>query len=279
MSRASSVLALTVAVAGLSLVAGLAWPGPVPGTEDEPPPAAGRARAGSGPVVVELFTSQGCSSCPPADRLLGRLAVGDGPAAGVEVIPLAFHVDYWNYIGWTDPFSDPAWSRRQRRYAEAMRSGRVYTPQLVVDGGAHCVGSDVERVGEEIARAAASVPAGEVELAVGDGDDGRLVLDVTARVREGAAGEWRAMVAVFENDLTTPVPRGENAGRSLENGRVVRRLVEAFALPAVAGSSRSERLEVEVEEGWDRRNLGVAVFLQDPETLRIHGAAVRHLDG
>ena len=254
------------AVFGLTSLAGLA----AAGGDDPAPPAA------RGPVVVELFTSQGCSSCPPADRLLARL--GEEDPRGV--VALAFHVDYWNYIGWTDPFSSAAWSERQRRYARTLESGRVYTPQVVVDGGVHCVGSDEERVRREIERAARRSAAGEVALALGAANGHRLELEVTARVRHGAEGErWQAMVALFESGLVTSVPRGENAGRSLGNSRVVRRLTEAFSLPARAGAARSEKIELELEEGWKRRNLGVAVFLQDPVTLRIHGAAVRYLEG
>src|SRR5262245_2326035 len=107
-------------------------------------PAAGDPRSRridpGAPVVVELFTSQGCSSCPPADRLLGEL-VRDGAIADRPVIALSFHVDYWNRLGWTDPFSRPAWSARQQAYADAMRDGRVYTPQLVIAGRSHVVGS------------------------------------------------------------------------------------------------------------------------------------------
>src|ERR1700681_1033381 len=99
---------------------------------------------GRGPVVVELFTSQGCSSCPPADRLLSRLQ-GDSRTAGT-VIPLAFHVDYWNRLGWSDPFSSAAWSERQMTYAKALHSNRIYTPQLVVGGRAECVGSEERQV-------------------------------------------------------------------------------------------------------------------------------------
>jgi len=103
------------------------------------------ATSASGPVVVELFTSQGCSSCPPADRLLSKLS--RDPRLAGRVIPLAFHVDYWDYIGWRDPFASPRWSQRQKDYARVFRSNRIYTPQLVVSGSTEGVGSqDVQRV-------------------------------------------------------------------------------------------------------------------------------------
>ena len=105
------------------------------------PPAAAPA---NGPVVLELFTSQGCSSCPPADRLLSKL--GSDPKLAGRVIPLAFHVDYWDYIGWHDPFDAPRWSQRQQAYARAFHSNRIYTPQLVVDGHSECVGSEESEV-------------------------------------------------------------------------------------------------------------------------------------
>ena len=108
----------------------------------------------TGPIVIELFTSQGCSSCPPADRLLSRLA-SDPKLAG-RVIPLAFHVDYWNYIGWQDPFSSPRWSERQRSYGRTFRSNRIYTPQLVVGGRTDCVGSQEGEVMKKIGEALAS---------------------------------------------------------------------------------------------------------------------------
>src|SRR5690348_11228611 len=102
------------------------------------------AAPGNGPVVVELFTSQGCSSCPPADRLLSKL--GEDPRFAGKVLPLSFHVDYWNSIGWQDPFSSARWSARQNDYARAFRSDRIYTPQTVVNGTSECVGNDERAV-------------------------------------------------------------------------------------------------------------------------------------
>ncbi len=225
-------------------------------------------------VLLELFTSQGCSSCPPADRLLARLAAEEGSG----VVPLAYHVDYWNYIGWTDPFSSARWSERQSRYARrAFDTGRVYTPQVVVDGEADCVGSNEKRVRREIERARSRADDGELTLAVRSAASAdRLALEIGARVLRAAPGEtWDVMVALFEDDLVTPVPRGENGGRTLENSRVVRALAKAFSLPAEAGAERSQRWEIDLGEGWKRSDLGVAAFLQDPESMRVHGAAVR----
>ena len=108
---------------------------------------------GRTPVVVELFTSEGCSSCPPADELLAKLDKTQ-LIAGVEIIPLEFHVDYWNELGWTDPFSSSLFSERQNSYARAFGNGRIYTPQMVVDGGAEFVGSNSGRAYEAIRRAA-----------------------------------------------------------------------------------------------------------------------------
>src|SRR6185436_12890178 len=107
---------------------------------------------GEGPVVIELFTSQGCSSCPPADRLLSKLAQA-GDLGGKKVAPLSFHVDYWNDLGWNDPYSLPAWTERQRQYASALGDDRVYTPELVVGGGAGMVGSNLVAITSAIAKA------------------------------------------------------------------------------------------------------------------------------
>src|SRR5580704_15663849 len=96
-------------------------------------------RAGEAPLVVELFTSQGCSSCPPADRVVNEMA-HTGSYDGRPVVPLSFHVDYWNDLGWADPYSLPAWTERQRQYSAALGDDRVYTPELVVGGGAGVVG-------------------------------------------------------------------------------------------------------------------------------------------
>lgn len=236
-------------------------------------------RKAAGPVLLELFTSQGCSSCPPADRLLTRLA-GDPKLAG-QVIPLSFHVDYWDYIGWQDPFASPRWSERQREYGRAFRSNRIYTPQLVVNGRTECVGSQEKVVRQQIAAALAAAPAGRVTLETDPpGADGRLRVRVGATIAEmkpTAGAGLDLWVAVWETGLETPVGAGENASRTLHNDYVVRRLEKAFTLPGKAGAHDSAEMVLGLDKRWKRGNLGVAAFLQDPATRAVHGAASRRL--
>src|SRR5712691_4372518 len=120
---------------------------------------------GPTPVVVELFTSQGCSSCPPADELIRTLA-RDGSLRG-KVIPLAFHVDYWDHLGWRDPFSSPQWSARQAAYARALSLDSAYTPQVVINGDRQMVGSDRRAINDAIARA--SREKAEARIAIDEG--------------------------------------------------------------------------------------------------------------
>ncbi len=167
-------------------------------------------------VVLELFTSQSCSSCPPADALLGRLR----ETAGGGLLPLSLHVDYWNRIGWVDRYSSREFTRRQYGYGGVRGQAGVYTPELVVDGAEGVVGSDADAVAEAIARARrarAARPAIRLDVAR---QGGRLVVDV-------GAGEGRGRVLLFGYDdrHVTQVGSGENAGRTLTEVNVVRALV------------------------------------------------------
>lgn len=244
---------------------------------DEPAaPMAPSASADGGPVVLELFTSQGCSSCPPADRLLSRL--GADPELSTRVFPLSFHVDYWNYIGWTDPFSSARWSDRQQQYARAFGSRRVYTPQLVVNGREEGVGSKEGEV-EAMVRRALDRPAAarlHVQLAPG-GDSGELRAQVEATLvqppKDASGKPLDLMVALYEKDLTTSVARGENAHRTLHNDYVVRRLEEAGRLEPKDGADTRAEVAFELDPSWKVRDLGVVAFLQDPRTRTVYGAA------
>lgn len=228
------------------------------------------------PVLVELFTSQGCSSCPSADKLLSGLR-SDPQLAG-RVIPLAFHVDYWNRIGWEDPFSSAQWTGRQQRYARALGNGsRVYTPQLVVNGREDCVGSNQRDVRSRVGSALAAPARGRVSLVATPAAESVKVRVEAAVAGAGLERDLEVLVAVYENGLVTAVGSGENARRTLRNDYVVRRLQKAFVLPPAAGSRQAGEVTLPLDPAWKRANLGVAAFLQDPATLAVHGAAVQPL--
>src|SRR5215472_8372575 len=166
--------------------------------------------ASPAPVLVELFTSEGCSSCPPADALLMRLQ-REQPVEGVQVIALSEHVDYWNQLGWTDPFSSGGFSERQRRYAEEFQGEGPYTPQMVVDGKTAFVGSDSRRALQVIS-AAAKAPKARIDLrCAGD------LLEIRA---DAASDDSDVLFAISENGLSSNVRRGENKGRTMEHDAV-----------------------------------------------------------
>jgi hypothetical protein len=158
-------------------------------------------------VVVELFTSQGCSSCPPADAILGELASKN------NVIALGFHVDYWDGIGWRDPYSMPEATERQRRYVEAMQLSSAFTPQMVIDGHRSLVGSDRQRIMATIAQAAGALRIGAVV------EQDQLVISLP----DGAGGrDYDVNAAAYLAHATTKVSSGENSGRSLTEFNIVR---------------------------------------------------------
>lgn len=207
-----------------------------------------------GPVVVELFTSQGCSSCPPADQYLGELARRG------DVIALSFHVDYWNYMGWTDPFSRPEFTKRQRHYREALGLRYVYTPQMVVDGRTEGIGSDRTAIEHQIRDAGAR---SRVPLAIAS--DG-TTLTVTLPEVAGApmATVW---FVVFDRQHKTKVPRGENAGRAIGNVHVVRQIVGI-------GMWSGEAKKITYMPDGMTKDQGCAVILQTEKLGPILGAAM-----
>lgn len=233
------------------------------------------------PVVVELFTSEGCSSCPPADTLLSRLGETQ-PVAGAEVIALAQHVDYWNDLGWADPFSAHEFSERQGEYAEVFGNEGVYTPQMVVDGHAEFPGSNNGKAFETIAQAARE-PKAEVSLARaseqdGAGDNLRLAVRVLALPKLSDGETADVLLAVTEDRLSSDVGRGENAGRKLSHTGVVRRLTKIGNVSAASQPFMGEPV-VALEKGWRRENLRAVVFLQEHTSRRVVGAASLKLFG
>jgi hypothetical protein len=185
-----------IAVLGLSAAAG------------EPISSAGLPEVAR-PVVVELYTSQGCNTCPPADALAGELAELPG------VLPLSFHVDYWDYIGWKDRFALPGNTERQRAYARALGSRFIYTPQMVVDGRLDVPGHRRRQVYASLDKASRDLPALEIAF----DHDGRMVRVGEGTVPPEGAAVW---LAIYDRRHTTRIERGENAGRELSYHNVVR---------------------------------------------------------
>lgn len=207
-------------------------------------------------VLVELFTSEGCSSCPPADAVLARLH-REQPVPGVQLIVLSEHVDYWDDLGWKDPFSDRRFSDRQAAYGN-----RTYTPQAVVDGRVDVLGSDAAGI-VRAATAAAREPHGLLELTRTAGG-----VRIAVEQLSGHSGA-QVMVAVLEDGLVSRVERGENAGRVLPHTAVVRSLRAAGEIRS--GASRwSAEVPVPLDVSWKKARM--IAFVQDGRSGRILAA-------
>jgi hypothetical protein len=206
------------------------------------------AGASPGVAVVELFTSEGCSSCPPADALLGSLVAEGNP----HLIALAFQVDYWNSIGWTDPYSSEASTERQREYATAFGTTSVYTPQMVVGGVDAFNGSDREHARAAIATALGQAPRANVTLKLVPTAGG---VHVQAHVDPLPPGNL-LRVALVERGLVSEVRAGENAGKTLRHEDVVRSFMNAALAEADAA------VELSVPAGVRRDRAEVVAFVQ-----------------
>jgi hypothetical protein len=222
------------------------------------------------PVIVELFTSEGCSSCPPADEVLTRLDQ-DQPVPGVEVIALSEHVTYWNSSAWHDPFSAQSFSWRQFGYKTLFHLDSAYTPQIVVNGGTQVVGSDWDEINRAI-RAAAQAPRAAVTLAVKDGDIASVqVAWVSSQVPKGA-GSVDVLLAITEGNLESSVSGGENGGQRLRHTGVVRRLTTVGHLDAKSHTYSGD-IRLKLDARWNRANLRLALFIQEQGTRHVLGAA------
>jgi hypothetical protein len=220
------------------------------------------AASGSGgvrtPVLVELFTSEGCSSCPPADVLLEKFDRTQ-PIGAANVVVLGEHMDYWDDLGWRDPFSSRAISERQEAYAAGELQGTVYTPQMVVDGRYGAVGSD-ERRAHEIIEKAAREQKIAVLLSSARLDDGSVVaLHVNADPLPAAAGSAEAdvLIAVADDTDESQVQAGENSGRKLTHVAVLRSLTKAGVVSKSAGWSGDIKIPVERPGKKPLRVLGI----------------------
>jgi hypothetical protein len=241
------------------------------GTEQDAfAPGADRTDGATTPVVVELFTSEGCSSCPPADAVLRRLR-REQPVGGTRIIALGEHVDYWNYLGWTDRFSSAALSARQTRYQERVfPRGVVYTPQVVVDGVDEAVGSDPAAVRRAIERAAhrdkLDVRIRAVRAGAGAGN-----VRVSVAVNGAVRGPADVVLVAVEDDLHTAVGRGENRGRTLSHDAVVRAMDTIGHVDPHDAAPSFER-SLPLREGWNAEQMRVIALVQDAASLAILGA-------
>lgn len=269
--RASPVIdPATFAPAGLKQAP---WSGQ---TSPRPKPRAGDGAASPADApppepfaLVELFTSEGCSSCPPADQLMSELAA-PGPASR-RVLCVAFHVDYWDHLGWKDPFASAAFTQRQRGYAASLKDDRVYTPQAIVNGATGLVGSDRRKMTEAI-DAALAVPA-TIRLDVSPTDQIKPGQTLALAVKIAPVGkaplpdDLRVFVALTEDRLTSRVTRGENQGRELAHSAVCRALADARI--DAAGSAR---LELTVPAAVNPAHARVIVWVQQGATGRVLAA-------
>ncbi|HEY7545979.1 MAG TPA: DUF1223 domain-containing protein [Blastocatellia bacterium] len=222
-------------------------------------------------VLVELFTSEGCSSCPPADRLLSEL-VQSQMVAGAEVIALSEHVDYWNRLGWADPFSSSAFSERQRIYSQVFENDSVYTPQMIVDGREEFVGSNAARARNAIAQAARTAKA-TVTLSALPSEANRAAIKIHIENLPAATegDKVEVILAITESELQSNVTRGENTGRKLAHTAVTRKMESIGSLQQ--GDSFDREAAVDIDKGWNRDHLRAVVFLQERRSRRVLGAA------
>lgn len=213
------------------------------------------------PVLVELFTSEGCSSCPPADRVLSQLEK-EQTNPDVEIITLALHVDYWNYLGWKDEFSAAGYSERQRGYAEKFKLDSIYTPQMVVDGQTQFVGSNLGTAQRAIGEAAKT---SKTNIEFSTEKEGELKV----KISDLPAGEnsyvW---LAIAEDNLKTSVKRGENSGKTLDHVSVVR---EMKLLGNLASTDKNFETEVafKLPTDWKKENVKFVTFVQGEKTKRV----------
>ena len=240
-------------------------------------PADQAIRATHPAVVVELFTSEGCSSCPPADKLLSWLAEHQ-PVSDVEIIPLSEHVDYWNHLGWSDPYSSAAFSERQQEYSGSLGGG-VYTPEMVVDGKIGFVGADKSQAIKSISEES-RLPKASVEIQPkGPGDSvakDKVTFSIKVEKLPSVEGNKKAVVflAVTESNLRSNVSGGENSGRMLTHTAVVRELKPIGQLDAASGATFSAQPVVVVSNVWKRANLRAVVWVEIKGKHTILGAAV-----
>ena len=225
------------------------------------------------PVLVELFTSEGCSSCPPADALLQQLDRSQ-PVAGAQLIVLSEHVDYWNHIGWTDPYSSRFFSDRQSAYSERFGLSSVYTPQMVVDGTTEFVGNDSHLASQAVQKALAlqKVPVRISGVSLDTPNTLRAHVEADALPETFRARKADVYLVVALNHAESQVLRGENGGRRLTHAGVVQSLTKVGSLEV--GKNFSQDVRVKLDSRTDLTNLRVIAFVQQAGQRQVLGAAL-----
>lgn len=239
------------------------------------PPAAADCSVHSGAgttALLELYTSEGCSSCPPADRWLSGLAARG--YAAERVVPLALHVDYWDYIGWQDRYAQPGFAERQRALARLNRAGVVYTPQVLLNGRDHRSWGSAASFEKTVAAINRSPAQASLQLAIERAGTDRIALRIDAQARRQDSPVL--FVALYENNLDSAIQSGENSGRQLHHDHVVRLWLGPFA---VADQAPPWTRQISLQPGWKTRDLGVAALVQDRATGQVLQAVARALCG
>jgi hypothetical protein len=218
--------------------------------------------ASNAPVLVELFTSEGCSSCPPADRLLADLAASNGEGQPA-VIALGEHVDYWNHDGWIDRFSSSELTARQNDYVRRFKLESAFTPQMVIDGVHQLTGNDRAGVAKAVLAASKEPPTAKLDLRWTSAS--HLTITVQSDISSADV-----LLAITEDGLTTEVRQGENHGRTLNHVAVVRRLQK---IGSVSNKTFTKDLDIRFDKSWKREQSHVVVFVQEKNTGKVYGAA------
>lgn len=235
--------------------------------------AAANDQSSRSPVIVELFTSEGCSSCPPADALLATLE-DQQPIPGAEIIALEEHVDYWNHQGWIDPFSSEQWTARQQAYAASRNTESVYTPQIVVNGRTEFVGNRAQQARHTIA---ASLSQLQTEISLSSlrsakRDREQFNVSVGKLVAAAPSDTPEVWLAITEKGLHSSVAAGENAGHDLHHASVVRLLRKLGTANKDSALSFSAQPDLKLDSSWKRPNLRAIVFVQEKHTRHILAA-------
>ncbi len=214
-------------------------------------------------VLVELFTAQGCPGCPAAEKMLAELE-NEQPFKAAELVTLAFHVDYWDGTGWKDEYASPLFTQRQKVYDRKFRTGKIYTPQMVVDGDIEFIGSKMDKAEKAVEKTLKNVKA---DVGLSFTPDEKLKINITNLPEHKDATVY---LAVAEDGIVTRIKRGENAGKDLEQVSLVRTL---NGLGRIMPGDKKFELEtfLQIQADWKRENLKIVVFIQENGSRDIKG--------